>query len=548
MSGFISNNVSVANGSTTVTVNDGVDFSQIRQSSVLFIEGQHPVIVNAGSAPSNGTSTLTLATAWASVAINNSKALVIAGTNSLINLIESAKTQGDRLAAMTAALGDLFNTSNDSYTIELSSGEQVTVPTYLYLANQMQAKIDNWDAELNTAVEDKLGEIRYSKLNNPLCHLFKKNKLVETLAGEITWTRASTATYVDRYGVVRTAAIDEPREEAQGLLIEGARTNLLVYSNDLTNAVWGGDAAAIEQAGEAPDSVGPAFLVSSASGTQGLAQSVGSVTTDQKFSFSGWFKKGTSQTIKLQLDNANAVAVFDFDQEIFIAGAANGHFEKIGDWYYLSAFDVNRTTNGAATFRLVTEAGLNVIASQLQVENASFPSSYISTTDAPATRAADSVVFPSFLNAPDLRGEYTLMLSADSLMRDVDPPFEYLLQVGVNETSVATEGLLLIKTATSILFRHSDGNSALDDTRLTPTVEAGTFFIIVSETLIKMYFNGDLVDSIARTANVSANIDGQVYLGRREVDLTQNTFCHISDVRLYDFMLNEAEIKLLAGE
>ena len=65
--------------------------------------------------------------------------------------------------------------------------------------------------------------------------------LVSKTFGEIiTFTRASTATYVDSAGVLQTAAINAPRFDynpttlaALGFLVEEARTNLLLNSNTL---------------------------------------------------------------------------------------------------------------------------------------------------------------------------------------------------------------------------------------------------------------------------------------------------------------------------
>lgn len=60
-----------------------------------------------------------------------------------------------------------------------------------------------------------------------------------------TFTRASEATYWDKDGLLKTAAVDEPRfhydpltGEFLGLLEEGAATNILRHSQDYTNAVW----------------------------------------------------------------------------------------------------------------------------------------------------------------------------------------------------------------------------------------------------------------------------------------------------------------------
>lgn len=56
----------------------------------------------------------------------------------------------------------------------------------------------------------------------------------------ISFTRATTATYIDKSGVLQTAAINEARFEKDGLLIEGASTNLFLNSSDPSK--WGNSA------------------------------------------------------------------------------------------------------------------------------------------------------------------------------------------------------------------------------------------------------------------------------------------------------------------
>ena len=48
----------------------------------------------------------------------------------------------------------------------------------------------------------------------------------------VSFSRASTATYINKCGVLTVAGINEPRFERDGLLIEGTRTNLLLNSTD----------------------------------------------------------------------------------------------------------------------------------------------------------------------------------------------------------------------------------------------------------------------------------------------------------------------------
>ncbi|HDX2754766.1 TPA: phage tail protein [Escherichia coli] len=53
----------------------------------------------------------------------------------------------------------------------------------------------------------------------------------------VSFSRASTATYINKSGVLTTADINEPRFEKEGLLIEGTRTNFLI--NGSAPASWG---------------------------------------------------------------------------------------------------------------------------------------------------------------------------------------------------------------------------------------------------------------------------------------------------------------------
>lgn len=54
---------------------------------------------------------------------------------------------------------------------------------------------------------------------------------------QVSFTRASTATYINKSGELKTAEINEPRFEREGLLIEGQRTNYMLNSE--TPASWG---------------------------------------------------------------------------------------------------------------------------------------------------------------------------------------------------------------------------------------------------------------------------------------------------------------------
>lgn len=54
----------------------------------------------------------------------------------------------------------------------------------------------------------------------------------------IGFSRASEATYRDGGAVLRYAAVNEPRYEGDGLLIEPSSTNFVTYGQDLSNTTW----------------------------------------------------------------------------------------------------------------------------------------------------------------------------------------------------------------------------------------------------------------------------------------------------------------------
>ncbi len=70
----------------------------------------------------------------------------------------------------------------------------------------------------------------YLPLNN--------NLNIDIGVGSSVFSRASTGTYIGVDGLLKVAAIDEPRFESAGILLEGPSTKLLLHSEDFTNGVW----------------------------------------------------------------------------------------------------------------------------------------------------------------------------------------------------------------------------------------------------------------------------------------------------------------------
>lgn len=236
----------------------------------------------------------------------------------------------------------------------------------------------------------------------------------------ITFTRASTGTYIDPLGRVQTAAVNQPRfnwdpESGQclGLLIEEGRTNSLLYSQSFDAGIWSKNTATIEvSASTGPDGTNTATRISEAStgtGYCGVSQQC-SFVAGNTYTLSAYFKAGV---------NKNGILVFSssvfgtyvgitFSLEngsvSHVLGSPFYRVEKLPDGWWRASITATATATAPAsvfirqtsdptmspigTYPLTGTGDIYVWGAQLEV--GPFPTSYIKTEGAAATRAADT--------------------------------------------------------------------------------------------------------------------------------------------------------------
>lgn len=242
----------------------------------------------------------------------------------------------------------------------------------------------------------------------------------------VSFSRASTATYINKSGVLTVAGINEPRFEREGLLIEGTRTNLLINSTDPSK--WN-KSTSLDVTETGTDSFGfnyGRFVVQdSIVGTSkahtiiGLYSSAGGVDT------SGDEKHVTiSCRVKSEVDNIAVRILFEhYDGEVRTSiGAANLNLttriiSKTGQTSRVTARSVKDDATGWIFFEATLKADTTentvggfvqyspdtgqMVASgdcldvtTPQIEAGAGASSFIVTGTAPATRASDMVTVP----------------------------------------------------------------------------------------------------------------------------------------------------------
>lgn len=238
------------------------------------------------------------------------------------------------------------------------------------------------------------------------------NFMTGTLPADVTFSRASTATYFDKNGVLQVAAVDQPRFEfdpvtnaLRGLLFEESRTNKLTYSSDLTNAAWVKTQASVSVSSAiCPDgSVGACVIIPN---TSSVSHTVGSATIaaggSETYTASVLVKAAGYSQIRVRVADSVGLLtgpVYDVATESFISDSGVVTKLKNG-WYKIS---VSATTDPAATWInlqvWIYSAGTSVFAGDgtsgiyvwgAQLELGAYPTSTIPTTTVAVTRAADT--------------------------------------------------------------------------------------------------------------------------------------------------------------
>lgn len=237
----------------------------------------------------------------------------------------------------------------------------------------------------------------------------------------ITFTRASTATRTNANGLLETVASGSPRIDyapvtlaCKGLLIEESRTNLLTYSEQFDNAAWSKTRSSITpNVATAPDGTVTADkLVENTTATATHQVSYSITKAASAITYTGRICAKNAERTEI------AVLFTDFggnDASVLVnlstgatsALATSGTFASAsavvtqlpnGWWDCKLTATSSTSTTLALLVRIVSAgniqytgdgtSGLYIWGAQL--EAGSFPTSYIPTTSAQVTRAADS--------------------------------------------------------------------------------------------------------------------------------------------------------------
>ena len=224
----------------------------------------------------------------------------------------------------------------------------------------------------------------------------------KTLDPRITFTRASGGSYVGADGLIKSAAVNEPRfdhnpttGESLGLLVEEARTNRHTYSEQFDNAAWGKNGATItSNATTAPDGTTTADKFASTSGAALIyvQQADYTLTNGASYTRTVFAKASEISILNIQVGNTTTGTVV-VQANLSTGTATNGGVVTTlaNGWFRISYSYTQSGTLGDfyLTLPANTVAGSGVFVWGAQIEAGSFPTSYIPTEGSSRTRAAD---------------------------------------------------------------------------------------------------------------------------------------------------------------
>jgi len=362
------------------------------------------------------------------------------------------------------------------------------------------------------------------------------NLILRHGVGAATFTRSTTGTFVDKNdGLVKTAAIDAARFEADGVLIEGASTNLLFRSEEFDNASWakgstgaGTTPVVTANAGVAPDGSMTADRIQFAIGSNVLGdrsfiRQLVNTTADYDIAIYVKSNTGSNQEIAIQRE-----------------GSTSSAFTVTNEWNRIS---LTRSFNGAnflgLELRGTTGSGdltSDILVWGAQGEELPFASSYIKTTTIAVTRTADNLSITAVGNFNQAQGSISLDIIL--LAKNTANQFFYSVNDGtethrhtMNRNVGAPSGQYFIQ-AGAVQMNQQPGDVPLKF----------NFVETYKVNDVRIFVNAA---QVANDTSVTLPVGlTSIDIGRR-VDNITYLFGHVKDLRTYDVVLTPSQVLAL---
>ena len=380
------------------------------------------------------------------------------------------------------------------------------------------------------------------------------------------FTRASSATVVNKDGLIETVVSGRPKIDFQGntkgaLLLEPSSTNLVTYSNDFSNSSW---------SKQSPSSISTNSVISpdgtlNASTFKSLLNSGGVILSTNiaktafiKYSFSFYVKKSNHRYIGLSMGTAKTSGsynFYDFDTDtinntIVSPQSAPITRELIGNgWVKLTqVFQMEDAAflNSLTSLAMTDSSGSNTYTPSgteevyiygAQLEQKSYPTSHIPTQGSAVTRVADVC---------NNGGNEQVINSTEGVLY---AEISGLTDIGTNQSIAISDGSI----SNRILFRYNSTNQirvivisgnvfVFDKTlNISSIKEYNKFAIKYKQNDFALWVNGFELG----TDNSGATPNGLNGLALDDGSGANPFYGNTKDLRVYNTALTDAELQAL---
>lgn len=365
--------------------------------------------------------------------------------------------------------------------------------------------------------------------------------------GDFTYTRSGNASRVNPGGLIETVGTNIPRIDHFGggcptLLLEPLRTNIQIRSEEFNNSAWIKSRATIT----ANDTISPDGqlnadkLTGTGTGTSYIYDG-NSFTSGLNYAISIFVKPINVTTFVIQNFTQFGTATFNI-QNGTLSGVSGSFIsqdiENFGNgWYRCSAvYSCTSTSTKNIGYGIQNYNGDQFYIFGAQIEQGSYPTSYIKTTTGQVTRQKD-----------------TCTLLNQTLFTNY--PFTVYAKAKVD--AIGNTVFSLVNSANSntyLLFYFSNNNqvgilrrtpSAIDSDFYSFTYSVGDIVKVaisfISENSYKLFINGNEIADITSGTSIPFQHD-DICLGQLRIASDTGARNSIDDFRVYDYTLTDTQL------
>ena len=379
--------------------------------------------------------------------------------------------------------------------------------------------------------------------------------------GDFTFSRGSAATRINKDGLIETVAsgvsrlnyplIDGVVNGCPSHLLEPQRTNLVTYSENIESWLTQNAATVFVNNEISPDGSLNADEINSSVLNSAKYQSITTVNSTN-YTFSLFIKNKNSQRCRIEIYNSpNAVLEINFTNNIPTT-FSNSVFTNIkyeehsNEWFKVTgSFTATGTSNGFYIYPDRVNGSNSIYVWGVQVEQGSYPTSYIPTSGSSVTRSAETANGAG--DASTFSDSQGVLMAEISALADLDNTRYITLNEGTSSVNILSiqyrnSGELRLYNGGTSTAQMIYRDTSLDlSEKIKIAIKYGT-----TSSSYKVYING--FSKTIESAFVATTMSGLDNLKFTDANGSGSPFYgNTKQIQYFDSALNDSDLETLTS-